>query len=215
MDTNSIITDIIVKLGPIFILIGLGVLINKIKLLKPETGEELKKIIVNISLPAILFTAFLNIELKLSYIYIFILIFFLCLILYFLGFPVKKLLKIESEYVPFLMTGFEFGMMGTVFFGAAFGLNNIAYIGLMTLGHEFFIWFVYVTLLTRKVPGNSRFSETVKNFIRSPVLIAILLGLILNILNVKKILEDFILTRAILQSLEYLTGYFLPRYSLS
>lgn len=207
---NSMIKDIIVKLGPVFILIGLGVLINKIKLLKPETGDDLKKLIINISLPAILFTAFLTIDLKISYIFIFILIFFLCFALYFFGFLVKKILKIDSDYVPFLMTGFEFGMMGVVFFGAAFGLKNIAYIGLMTLGHEFFIWFVYVTLLKRKFSGNNGFSKTVKDFISSPVIIAIILGLVFNILNLKTTLENFFLARVILQTLEYLTGLTVP-----
>jgi len=207
---DRIIADIFVKLVPIFLLIGLGAWISNIRLFKPETIDEFKKLIINISLPAILFFAFLNIDLKVSYIFIFILIFFLCCALYFLGFLIKKILKIQSEYVPFLTTGFEFGMMGAVFFGAAFGMENIAYIGLIGLGHEFFIWFVYVTLLKRKVEGKSNFSETLKNFITSPVIIAIILGLLFNILNLKKLLEDFILTKAIFQSLEYLTGLTVP-----
>ena len=117
---------------------------------------------------------------------------------------------LQSEYVPFLTTGFEFGMMGAVFFGAAFGMENIAYIGLIGLGHEFFIWFVYVTLLKRKVEGKSDFLITLKNFISSPVIIAIITGLLFNILNLKILFENFILTKALFQSLNYLTGLTIP-----
>lgn len=206
----QIVIDIIVKLAPIFILLGLGIWIRYIKLIKDDTIDDLKKIIINISLPAILFFAFLNIDLKISYIFIFLLIFTLCIILYFLGFVIKKIFNIQSEYVPFLTTGFEFGMMGAVFFGTTFGLNNMAYIGLIALGHEFFIWFVYVTLLKRKVDGKSNLLGTFKNFITSPVIIAIVLGTLSNILRLKNIFEKFLLTRVIFQSLNYLTGLTVP-----
>jgi predicted permease len=101
-------------------------------------------------------------------------------------------------------------MMGAVFFGAAFGMENIAYIGLIALGHEFFIWFVYVTLLKNKTEGKSGFTDTIKNFITSPVIIAIILGVLFNILNLKSIFEEFIVTRTLFRSLEYLTGLTVP-----
>lgn len=207
---NKIVIDIFTKLAPIFILIGLGIWIRYIKLFKEETIEDFKKLIINISLPAILFFAFLNVELKFSYILIFIVIFSLCLILYFSGFIVRRIFNINSEYTSFLLTGFEFGMMGAVFFGAAFGLENMGYIGLIGLGHEFFIWFIYVTLLKRKLEEKSSFLITLKNFIISPVIIAIVAGVLFNILQLKNMLENFAVTGAIFQSLKYLTGLTVP-----
>jgi len=207
---DNTITDIIVKLTPIFVLIGLGVCIRYIGLLKDDTIDDLKKIIINISLPAILFFAFLNINLKISYIFIFILIFLFCIILYIFGFIVRKIFNMQNEYVPFLMTGFEFGMMGAVFFGAAFGIENMGYIGLIGLGHEFFIWFVYVTLLKKHAGGESNFFSTLKNFITSPVIIAIIAGLVFNILNLKSFMESFIISKAVFHSLQYLTGLTVP-----
>lgn len=206
----QIVIDIIVKLAPIFILIGLGIWVRYINLIKEDAIDDLKKIIINISLPAILFSAFLNIDLKFSYIFIFLLIFILCIVLYFLGFVIRKIFNIHSDYVPFLSTGFEFGMMGVVFFGTTFGLNNMAYIGLIALGHEFFIWFVYVTLLKRKIEGNGNILGTMKNFVASPVIIAIILGTLSNLFNLKNIFERFLLTKAIFQSLNYLSNLTVP-----
>jgi predicted permease len=207
---NQIIIEIFSKLAPIFILIGLGIWIRYIDLFRKETVDDFKKLIINISLPAILFFAFLNIDLKFSYIFIFIIIFILCIVLYLMGLLIKKIFMIQSDYLEFLTTGFEFGMMGAVFFGAAFGMENIGYIGLIGLGHEFFIWFVYVTLLKRKTEGQSNFLQIIKNFISSPVIIAIILGLLFNILNLKDLLESFVMTKAVFQSLNYLAGLTVP-----
>ena len=44
---NQIVMEIIVKLAPIFILIGLGIWIRLINLFKDETIDEFKKLIIN------------------------------------------------------------------------------------------------------------------------------------------------------------------------
>jgi predicted permease len=207
---NSVVTEIVVKLSPVFMLIGLGAWTRKLKLFSPETIDGFKKLIINISLPAILFFSFLDIDLHVSYLVIVGVVFAVCWLLYGLGFLIKKLLRIQSSYVPFLTTGFEFGMMGAVLFGAAFGLENIKFIGLIALGHEFFIWFVYVTLLKIKTEGRSNLPETLKNFAVSPVIIAIMLGLLCNVLSLKSFLEQFIVSKAVFHSLEYLAGLTVP-----
>jgi predicted permease len=207
---NSVVTEIVVRLSPVFLLIGIGVWVRKIGLFSPETIDGFKKLIINISLPAILFFAFLDIDLHVSYLVIFAVVFAVCCLLYGLGFLIKKLFNIQSSYVPFLTTGFEFGMMGAVLYGAAFGMQNIKYIGLIALGHEFFIWFVYVTLLKIKTQGRSNLPATLKNFITSPVIIAIMLGLLCNLLGLKGVLEQFIASKAVFHTLEYLAGLTVP-----
>jgi predicted permease len=207
---DKMVSEIVVKLSPVFLLIGTGVAVRKLKLFSPGTIDEFKKLIINLSLPAILFFAFLEIELHISYVAVFVLVFGVCCVLYALGFVIKKALRMQNRYVPFLTTGFEFGMMGAVLFGAAFGLENIKFIGLIGLGHEFFIWFVYVTLLKIATQGKSNVPETLKNFLTSPVIIAILLGLLCNALGLKAFLEGFIISKAVFQSLKYLAGLTVP-----
>jgi|GEM_PF-4925638 len=59
--------EIISKLIPILCLISLGKLIQKKQLMKQSSIDELKKFIINIALSAVLFIAFINMELKKEY----------------------------------------------------------------------------------------------------------------------------------------------------
>ena len=139
--------QIINQILPILLLISLGIWIRNKEFLAQETVDELRKVVVNIALPAVLFISFLNIELKSSYFIIFVVLFSLCIILFFLGKVIRKQFNIQHSYFPYLMTGFEYGMLAISLFGAAYGLDKIGYIAVIDLGHEIFIWFVFMPLL--------------------------------------------------------------------
>ena len=110
-----------------------------------------------------------------------------------------------------MMTGFEFGMMGAVFFGAAFGIENMAYIGIIALGHEFFIWFVYVTMLRRRSDvGQGGLAKPLVKLVTSPIIIAITVGVVFNLLGVKTFLESFSITQSLFQAMKYLAGLTIP-----
>ena len=132
---------------PILFLISLGYWTRQKQFLSESTVDELRKIVVNLALPAVLFTSFLHIELKSAYFVIFALTFVLAGLLFMLGRFLKKRLAIRFAYFPFLLTGFEYGMLGVSLFGAAYGLEQIGYIAVADLGHEIFIWFVFLPLL--------------------------------------------------------------------
>lgn len=200
----NIAARIIEKLLPVFLLIFLGWILKKKAFFAEETINDLKRIIVSISLPAILFTAFLKLELKISYALVFAVIFAVCVFLYLAGKLLAKATVPENKYLPFLMTGFEFGMLGTVFFGAVFGLENIGYIGIIALGHELFIWFVYVTLLKNRTAGKTDFRSVLRAFSRSPVIIAVCSGLLLNGVGAGNVMSSFPPAAAFLKTLEYL-----------
>ncbi len=51
---DSMVSEIVVKLSPVFLLIGTGVGVRRLKLFSPETIDGFKKLIINISLLAIL-----------------------------------------------------------------------------------------------------------------------------------------------------------------
>jgi len=114
------IFEIINQVLPILLLISLGLWIRRSKLLAKKTVDDLRKLVVNIALPAVLFISFLNIELQGTYFFIFIFTFSLCIVLYFLGVLLKRQNKIKYTYFPYLMTGFEYGMLAISLFGAAY-----------------------------------------------------------------------------------------------
>lgn len=192
------------------LLILLGAWIRHQQFLAAGTIEDLRKMIVNLALPAVLFISFLNIELKTAYFLIFAFMFLLCIGLFALGIFIKRAFRIKHEYFPFLITGFEYGMLGISLFGAAYGLENIGYIAVTDLGHEIFIWFVFLPLLLIKRDGGQDLKALGKSFLSSPVVIAILAGIVFNLLGARDLLYQFPVTGGLMNTLGFLGALTVP-----
>lgn len=202
--------QIINRVLPILLLLGLGYWIRTKAFLLPQTIEDLRKFVVNITLPAVLFISFLEIELKSAYFVIFGFTFLLCILLFFLGQLLKSRLNIHHEYFPFLTTGFEYGMLGISLFGSVYGLANIGYIAVVDLGHEIFIWFVFLPLLLMKRDGRQSLAGIGRSFVTSPVVIAILASLILNVLGAAGALHELPFTGALMATFQFLGSLTIP-----
>ncbi|MCL4299858.1 MAG: AEC family transporter [Anaerolineae bacterium] len=203
-------TEIINRVLPILFLIFLGQWIRRRNFLAESTIEDLRKIAVNLALPAVLFTSFLQIQLKSAYFVIFGLIFILCVGMFGLGQWLRRRLNLPYTYFPFLMTGFEYGMLGISLFGSAYGLEKIGYLAIVDLGHEIFIWFVFLALLLIKRDGLQKPTELVQAFFKSPVILAILAGIILNLLGAKQALYQLPITGALMTTLQFLGNLTIP-----
>jgi predicted permease len=203
-------TLIINRVLPIFILIGLGYWIRRSRFLTEGTIEDLRKIAVNLALPSVLFISFLEIQLRSTYLVLFILIFVLCVGLFGLGRLLKRLFRVQHTYYPFMMTGFEYGMLGVSLFGSAYGLDKIGYIAVVDLGHEIFIWFVFLAFLLMERDGLQNPGQLAQAFFKSPVIIAILAGLILNLVGARDFLYERPVTGALMATLQFLSNLTIP-----
>lgn len=202
--------QIVNRVLPILLLLSLGFWIRHRKFLTERTIDELRKIVVNIALPAVLFVSFLNVELKSAYFIIFLVLFLLCVALFFLGKIIKKQFKIQHAYFPYLLTGFEYGMLAVSLFGAAYGLDKIGYIAIVDLGHEIFIWFVFFPLLLAKRDGSQNPKVIIKAFLSTPVVMAILASLFLNMIGVNTVLYQLPITGGIIATLGFLSNLTVP-----
>jgi malate permease and related proteins len=207
MDETALIIN---RVLPIFLLIGLGAWIRRTGFLPESTVDDLRKIVVNIALPAVLFVSFLQTELQPNYLIIFVALFALCVVLYGIGVALKPRLAPDRPYFPFMMTGFEYGMLGVSLFGSAYGLENLGYIAIMDLGHELFIWFVFLALLLARRDGASSPVTLVTSFLRSPVIIAILAAIALNLLGLREPLYTSAITGGLMATLEFLSNLTIP-----
>jgi hypothetical protein len=202
--------QILNQILPIVFLIFLGIWIRYKNFLTNSTIDALRKIVVNFSLPAVLLLSFLSIELRWTYFIIFSLVFVLCILLFFLGKWISKLVSPPSSYFPFLTTGFEYGMLGVSLFGAAYGLDRVGYIAIIDLGHEIFIWFVFLPLLLIKREGAQKPKEIFKAFLSAPVVIAILSSIFLNLIGGSQWLYDLPVTGALMATLDFLGKLSVP-----
>jgi len=179
-------TEIINRVLPIFLLIGLGAWSRRSQFLPERAIDDLRKIAVNLALPSVLFVSFLHIEMRSTYLMIFVVVGALNIALYALGVTLRRRLSVPHPYFPFLMTGFA------------------------DLGHELFIWFIFLALLLMKRDGLNSPAQLVNAFFRSPVILAILAGIALNLLGAADFLYEQPITGGIMATLGFLSALTIP-----
>lgn len=202
--------EIISRIVPIILLLLLGKWLQLKSLISPKTVVDLKKLVVNIALPALLFLSFFNMDLQARYFWLVPVVFAICVLLYLLGIGLHRVLNVQGTYFPFLITGFENGMMGISLFGAAYGMAQLGKFALIDLGQETFIWFVYVALLIHKRDQKTNPGQLIKMFATSPVIIGVVAGLTLNILGVPERIESIPLAEGVLNTINMLGSTTIP-----
>ena len=202
--------DALAKVLPVILLLLLGATLNKIKFLRPETVGELKKLVVNVTLPAVLFLAFARATLELNYLLIVVIVFSLCVLALLLGRWIQPLTGIQAPYFPSLLTGFEAGMMGYAIFSSVYGAENVYKFAVVDLGQVTFVFFVLVPLLERLSSGPKPFAATVANFFRTPVILGILGGIIANRIGLLALLSSWPVSASLVTTLEIIAGLTTP-----
>ncbi len=175
MDT----TEIVIKVIPIITAIILGYILTRLNILKPTMVDAFKKIIVYVTLPAGLFIAFIKIRFRVEYVFIILALFATCLLLFYIAKLIAKVFRIKSKYFPFLLTGFEAGMMGYALFTAVFGADAAADFGVVDIGQVLFVFLIFVPMIINmgsKEKGLSSIKISLMTAIKSPVIWAIMLG---------------------------------------
>ncbi len=203
------LTDVLGSVLPVLLLIGLGVLLRTLGVLTDATVSGLKQLIVSVSLPAVLFTTFLTTTFAPEHGWVVGTVVTVCLALFGLGHVFRRVTG-GSPYAPFLFTGFELGMLGFALFAAVYGSDQLPALGVLALGHELFIWFVFVTLLRATAHRRQSVGRTVLSLVTSPVIVAILLGLVLNAAGLGDLLSRGAFGTAIGTTLKYLAAVIVP-----
>ena len=204
---------VISKLMPVIIIIVLGWILRHAKLIEEEGNTFLKKIIVNVGLPAVMFISFLRMTITPSLALIIPGIFILNILLLIAGKYISKLLG--GKYSPFLFTGFEYGMFAIAVFTAAYGTSSASYIAIIDLGHELFIWFIFVTVLLSVSGKKQSTGQTIQSFVKSPIIIGILLGIIGNIIHLEELVNSEPVTMGIIRTIEMLMSLTAPLILIS
>ena len=170
---------------PVFVMLGIGVLMRKKNLSTREGVNSLKNVAVNFTLPAVLFSAFATAQYDLKSIGIPVYMFAVCVLALVLGKVFCRMLGIGGRLSPFLTTGFEAGMLGYTLFSLLYPKDGASSFAIVDLGQVLFVFTLYKMLLNE---GGSR-KELVKEAISSPTIWAIAAGLLLGASGIMKALE--------------------------
>lgn len=178
--------DILIKIAPILLSIALGYILTHTGMLRQGMIDAFKSVVVNVTLPAGLLSAYIKIRFKAEYIIIIVSIFAACVLLFLLGKLIAKLFSVKSKYFPFLMTAFEAGMMGYALFTAVYGADAAADFGIIDIGQVTFVFLMFVPMLIQmdsgqKGKGLKSVASSLKTAAKMPVIWAILLGLACSI----------------------------------
>lgn len=161
---------------PVFLALAMGMFCRSKQFITRGGVDTLKKVIVNLTLPFVMFNAFATAEYSVSSLIIPALIFVTSALMLLLGFGIIKASGMKSRLTPFLSSGFEAGMLGFSLFALLFPNESASKFAILVLGQELFVFTLYKTLLV----GKTDVKSILKDFTTSPTLIAVILGLIVG-----------------------------------
>lgn len=161
---------------PVFLALFIGMMCRSKGFLSRDGVDMLKKVVVNLTLPFVLFNSFATAEYTLSALVLPVIIFAICSAMLALGFLWVKASKSGSKVTPFLASGFEAGMLGFSLFALLFPDQSSSKFAMLVLGQEIFVFTLYKMLLTGKTSPKA----IINDFLTSPTLIAVILGLIVG-----------------------------------
>jgi predicted permease len=202
------------KVLPIILLFLLGLFLNRRRIIRPETITDLRTLVIKLTLPAALFLAFSSVNLEPRHLIIVVVMFGACGLALLLGRIIRPIVQVPSPYFPMLMTGFEAGMMGYAIYGTVYGADNLYKFGIVDLGQVIFVFFVLVGALERQSAAAKPLKETLLTFLKTPVIIGILLGIAANQIGLLALLDSSPIAGGVLRAVELVAGLTTPLIAL-
>ena len=160
---------------PVFVALLMGMLCRSRGFLTRDGVDTLKKVIINLTLPFVLFNSFATASYSIQSVILPAVIFVICCVMLLLGFAVIRVSKMKSRLAPFLASGFEAGMLGFALFALLFPDESISRFAMLVLGQEIFVFTLYKTLLV----GKTDLKAILRDFL-SPTLLAVILGILVG-----------------------------------
>ena len=133
---------------PVMLMLFIGVLCRKKKLMDRKGVDALKTVAVQIGLPAVLLHTFAAAEYSWATLIVPVIMYALCVLAWLLGKWLGQALGMKSRFVPFLTTGFEAGMLGYALFTLLYGSEQLADFARIDLGQVLFVFTLYKILLS-------------------------------------------------------------------
>lgn len=160
---------------PVLVALALGLYCRRSNFLSRDHVDALKKVVVNITLPAVLFSAFATAEYSLQTISIPVLVFALCCVGLVLGKLLARFLRLPGRIAPYLATGFEAGMLGYALYALLFPSEPTSRFAILDLGQTLFVFTLYKALLSG---GETK--SLWKDIINTPILWGTFAGLVVG-----------------------------------
>ena len=175
--------ELISKFIPIFLLFGLGYLFRHTGFLSQETASEMKKLVANITLPALLIQAFASLNLGRDEVRMIVFMFVLCLAIFLITQFFFRLIGRGGDIRGYMVSGFEAGMLGYGLFLTVFGNTALHVFASVDLGQMLFVLLVLISSLLGRFSKEEKSFRGIarnvfRNIVTSPFVWSIVAGLV-------------------------------------
>ena len=177
-------TEILRIILPVMLMLGVGVLCRKKRLIDRAGVGALKTVAVQIGLPAVLLHTFAAAEYSLATLIVPLIMFLVCVLAWLLGKALGRKLNMQSRFVPFLTTGFEAGMLGYALFTLLYGTEHLADFARIDLGQVLFVFTLYKILIGMEGKEKPDPRRLFREMALSPIIWAILSGVFLGVTGI-------------------------------
>lgn len=171
--------DVLQIVLPVLAAMALGYMAKRRQVVSKAGIEGLKTFVIRFTLPMVLFGVFYDTAYSRNIFLCALTVFVCCVLGLLAGYALVKLTRGKEPLLAFLCTGFEVGMIGFALYTMLFGEEQLANLAMLDLGQELFVFTVYVTLLN--VREGAGLARSLRDMVKTPVLVAILLGVLLGV----------------------------------
>lgn len=165
---------------PVIVMIFLGYLCRTKGLVTKEGLAGIKSVISNITLPVVLFKAFYTTDYSFRSVLGFAVVFTSCCLALVAGHLLNRFVP-NSKLMPYLLSGFEVGMLGYALFGLLAGNENLSYMASVDLGQVLFVYTVYLTLLKNATGQKPSLKGILMSMVQNPAFQGVVIGIIVGI----------------------------------
>lgn len=171
---------------PVFLALGLGMVCRRTDFLDRKGIDTLKKVVINLTLPAVLLNAFATAEYSAGTLVLPVLVYVLCCVALGLGFLLTRLFRAKGRLAPFIASGFEAGMLGYALFALLFPGESASKFAILDLGQTLFVFTLFKILLS----GKRDFKAIGADMVRTPILWAVLAGVLIGATGLFGLLQE-------------------------
>ena len=184
--------DVLQIVMPVLVMIILGMLCRKWKILTGEGVANMKVLVTNVMLPVAIFHALATAEYNKETGILILIMLVMLIVSFSLGFVLKPFLKGKYQrYLPFMVSVYEGGLMAYPLYTSLCGSENLSHVAVLDIAGLLFGFSIYMGMLGQVEDGGKiDVKKLFSSAIRTPAFIASVLGIIAGLSKIIIILLD-------------------------
>ena len=177
---------------PVLVMIILGMLCRKWKILTGEGVANMKVLVTNVMLPVAIFHALATAEYNRETGILILIMLIMLVVSFSLGFVLKPFLKGKYQrYLPFMVSVYEGGLMAYPLYTSLCGSENLSHVAVLDIAGLLFGFSIYMGMLGQVEDGGKiDVKKLFSSAIRTPAFIASVLGIIAGLSKIIIMLLD-------------------------